>query len=63
MPYGALCARSEAAGLEGTRAEMVQFSRRDRGQPVTVAMRCARRHSIDEPGEVVPAKGPPLTSP
>ena len=36
----------------------VEFTHRDCGQPVTVAMRCADGHEVDEPREVVPCPGP-----
>ena len=36
----------------------VEFAHRDCGEPVTVAMRCAGGHDIDEPRQVVPRPGP-----
>lgn len=36
----------------------VEFTHRDCGQPVTVAMRCADGHDVGEPREVVPRPGP-----
>jgi DNA-binding HxlR family transcriptional regulator len=35
----------------------VEFAHRDCGRPVTVAMRCADGHDIDEPHDVVPRPG------